>query len=98
MPEISVPETDSDEQYFATHPGTREFLRQAHTGEWPEDNELLTSPPFTLVICVHPGLLVKFGAWRNNANSKNTYVQLNKGRVPVSSYLEYLQSHVERSQ
>lgn len=81
---------DQDEKFFDTHPDTREFLRQANPGEWPEDNELLTSPPFTLVVLARAGLILKFGAWRKTANTKNTYVQLKKGRVPISTYLEYL--------
>jgi hypothetical protein len=81
---------DPDDQHFASHAEQQEWLRQAKPGEWPEDNELLTSPPFTLVIRVNPNLLLKFGAWRSNANMKNTYVQLQKGRIPVYSYLEYL--------
>ena len=79
---------DPDERYFAAHPDIDSRFRPALPGEWPEGNELLTSPPYTLVLAIGPRQLLKLGAWRSNADPQNTVVQLNQGRFPISRYLE----------
>ena len=79
---------DPDEQYFELHPEMLSRVRTASPGEWPEGNELLTTPPYTLVIAIGPRRFLKLGAWRSNANSENTVLQLNQGRLPISDYLE----------
>ena len=79
---------DPDELYFDSHPEILSRVRPALPGEWPEGNELLTSPPYTLVIAIGPRQVLKMGAWRSNADPQNTVVQLNQGRFPISRYLE----------
>jgi hypothetical protein len=79
---------DPDEFYFEAHPEIPSRIRPALPGEWPEGNELLTPPPYTLVIAIGPRRLLKLGAWRSNADPQNTVLQLNHGRIPISSYLE----------
>ena len=79
---------DDDELFFRGNPGARDLLRPAMPGEWPAGNDLYTSPPYTLVIQVKPGLLMKLGAWRRKANMRNTMLQLNKGQLSVISFLE----------
>ena len=79
---------DADELYFEEHPEIQSRVRPALPGEWPEGNELLTTPPHTLVIRIGARQLLKLGAWRSNADPRNTVVQLNQGRLPISSYIE----------
>ena len=79
---------DQDELYFEECPELRERIRPAFPGEWQESNELHTSPPYTLVVQIQPGLLLKLGSWKRNADTQNTILQLNQGRLAIASYLE----------
>jgi hypothetical protein len=79
---------DQDELYFEEHPMLTERIRLAIPGEWPEINELHTSPPYTLVIQIRPGLLLKLGSWKRAADTHNTILQLNQGRLAIAAYLE----------
>jgi hypothetical protein len=82
---------DQDEQFFLDHPEARQRLRPADSGEWPEGNELLTSPPLTLIVQIQPRVLLKLGVWRNAATAENTLLQLSRGRISVSTYQDHLQ-------
>jgi hypothetical protein len=79
---------DQDELYFEEHPMLTERIRIAIPGEWPETNELHTSPPYTLVIQIRPGLILKLGSWKRTADTHNTILQLNQGRLAIAAYLE----------
>jgi hypothetical protein len=85
------PEDDRDEHFFAEHPDACQRLRPADAGEWPEGNELLTSPPLTLIVQLQPRVLLKLGVWRNSATAENTLMQLTRGRISISTYQDHLQ-------
>lgn len=84
------PGDDRDGLFFEQHPEARQRLRPADPGEWPEGNELLTTPPFTLVVSIEPGTLLKLGVWRNTAAAENTFLQLSRGRISISTYLQHI--------
>jgi hypothetical protein len=82
---------DQDESYFVAYPEHRERFRAAIPGEWLGSNELYTSPPYTLVVQIKPGLLLKLGSWKRYAEIQNTVLHLNQGRLAIRSYLESLE-------